>query len=174
MAIVLDRVEERVARREVTAAAVAGAAPLRRRWMAMALAILLLGVGLAYLATNERQANTQYDQALRSLSHTDGRIDTAVGALTAVRHDLQFLNSQIVQSEKSLSSDARLLQGIRAALTQAQADVSQKEAYISNLKTCQTGVEQALNALSVGDEAHAVEALSNVAAPCQSAAAASG
>jgi hypothetical protein len=56
--------------------------------------ILLIGVVSAYLTSNERQANTQYDQALSSLGHTDGRIDAAIDALTAVRRDLHFLNSQ--------------------------------------------------------------------------------
>jgi hypothetical protein len=52
--------------------------------------------------------------------------------------------------------------------------VSVKSSYIANLKSCQTGVEQALNALSVGDDLHAVAALGNVSAPCQNAAVSGG
>ena len=50
---------------------------------------------------------------------------------------------------------------------QAQKDASDKSSYIANLKTCQGGVQQALNALSVGDENHAVSALNGVSAACR-------
>jgi len=135
---------------------------------------LIVGGSLAYVAGNELQANTQFQQASRSLDQTDGHIDAAVAHLAAVRHDLVFLETQIDVSQATLSSDTTLLEGVRAALTEAQQDVSAKSSYITNLQTCQTGVEQALNALSVGDELHAVAALGNVSTPCQNAAASSG
>jgi len=144
-----------------------------RRPVALA-AFLVIGLSFGFIARNEIQANTQFDQAHHSLSQTDLRIDAVVTDLTAVRHDLRFLSMQIDASQNALSTDTTLLQGIRSALAQAQHDVSETSSYVVNLQTCQVGVEQALNALSVGDEAHAVVALGNVSAPCQNAAALSG
>jgi septation ring formation regulator EzrA len=148
-----------------------------RNWRPLVWILLpLAAVGglLTYVAGNELQANTQFHRASQSLDHTDGRIDVAVAHLKAVRSDLQFLNTQIDVSQRALSSDTTLLEGIRSALTEAQQGVSEKSLYITNLKTCQTGVEQALNALSVGDDLHAVAALGNVSTPCQAVEASSG
>jgi hypothetical protein len=148
-----------------------------RRWRALVWRLLPLVVAgglLTYVAGNELQANTQFQLSSQSLNQTDGHIDAAVAHLKAVRQDLVFLETQIDVSQQALSSDTTLLQGIRSALAAAQQDVSEKSSYITNLKTCQTGVEQALNALSVGDELNAVAALGNVSAPCQNAAASSG
>jgi chromosome segregation ATPase len=148
-----------------------------RRWRSLGWMLLpLVGAGglVTYVAGNELQANTQFQQAYQSLQHTDGHIDVAVAHLKAVRHDLEFLDTQINVSQQALSSDTTLLQGIRSALAAAQQDVTEKSSYITNLQTCQTGVEQALNALSVGDDVNAVAALDNVTTPCQDAAASSG
>jgi chromosome segregation ATPase len=127
-----------------------------------------------FIAGNEHQATTQFDQADHALVQTKSRIATAQTQLAEVRADLRFLKLRIGASEKALSADTTLLQGVRAALAQAQQDVAEKSAYITSLKTCQGGVQQALNALSVGDQSHAVAALNAVSAACQSAEAASG
>jgi septation ring formation regulator EzrA len=169
--VLLDRVLERADPVEVVAHR------RTRSWRPLAWWLLpLVGVGglLTYVAGNELQANTQFHQASQSLDQTDGHIDVAVARLKTVRNDLQFLNTQIDVSQKALTSDTTLLEGIRSALTEAQQGVSEKALYITNLKTCQTGVEQALNALSVGDETHAVAALGNVSTPCQAVAASGG
>jgi septation ring formation regulator EzrA len=170
MTILLDRAQER-------AQPVVVAPRLSRSWRSlvwMLLPLVVAGGSLTYVAGNELQADTQFQQASQSLNQTDGHIDAAVAQLTAVRHDLAFLQTQIDVSQAALSSDTTLLEGIRSALTEAQQDVSQKSSYITNLKTCQTGVEQALNALSVGDDLHAVAALGNVSTPCQDAVASNG
>jgi septation ring formation regulator EzrA len=136
--------------------------------------VLVAGGLLAYLVGNELQANTQFHQASNALNQTDRHIDAAAAQLSTVRHDLVFLQTQVSVSQAALTSDTNLLEGIRAALTEAQQSVSVKSSYIANLKSCQTGVEQALNALSVGDDLHAVAALGNVSASCQNAAASGG
>jgi hypothetical protein len=102
------------------------------------------------------------------------RIAATEVQLTAIRQDLRFLEVQISSSQTALSSDTALLQSVRTALVQAEKNASDKSAYIANLKVCQGGVQQALNALSVGDQNHAVSALNGVSTACQSAAAAGG
>jgi chromosome segregation ATPase len=168
--ILLERAPERVRAAEV-------AHRMSRRWRSLGwllLPLILGGASLTYVAGNELQANTQFQQASHSLDRTDGHIDTAVAELKTVRHDLVFLQTQIDVSQAALTSDTTLLEGIRAALNEAQRDVTERSTYITNLQTCQTGVEQALNALSVGDDLHAVAALGNVSNSCQEAATSSG
>ena len=129
---------------------------------------------LVFVLGNERQANTQFEQAHDSLVQTRARIAAAEVQLTAVRQDLRFLKVQIDSPQSALSSDSALLQSVRTALVQAEKNASDKSSYIGNLKACQGGVQQALNALSVGDQNHAVSALNGVSTACRSAAAAGG
>lgn len=142
----------------------------RRHWVPITLAVLVVAAVLVFIAGNERQANTQFDQADHSLVQTRDRIAAAETELTEVRNNLRFLRVQISSSEKAMSADTTLLQGVRAALAQAQQDATDKSSYIVSLKSCQGGVQQAVNALSVGDESHAVAALNAVSTACQSAA----
>jgi septal ring factor EnvC (AmiA/AmiB activator) len=170
VAVFLDLTEERAVRPEALPRAV------RRRSPRIALVVVLLVAvaALVFLLGNERQATTQFEQAHDALVQTKSRIAATEVQLTAVREDLQFLKVQINTSETALSSDSALLQSVRTALVQAQKDAADKSSYIANLKTCQGGVQQALNALSVGDEKHAVSALNGVSTACQSAAASGG
>jgi len=169
VALVLDLEDER----DFLLEALPGTARRRRPWLAITLAVLVVAVVLVCIAGNERQANTQFDQADHSVVQTTDRIAASETELTEVRNNLRFLGLQISVSQTALSADTTLLQGVRAALAQAQTDASDKASYIVSLKTCQGGVQQALNALSVGDQSHAVAALTAVSTACQSAATAS-
>ena len=170
MAVSLDLTEERAVRLE----ALPRAFRRRRRRVVLAALPLAALAALMFVLGNERQATTQFEQAHDALVQTKGQIAATEVQLTAVRKDLQFLKVQINTSETALSSDSALLQSVRTALVQAQKDAVDKSSYIANLKTCQGGVQQALNALSVGDENHAVSALNGVSTACQSAAASGG
>ncbi len=170
MAVSFDLTEERGVRLEARPRAVRR----RRRRVALAVVLLVAFAALMFVLGNERQATTQFEQAHDALVQTKGRIAATEILLSAVRKDLQFLKVQINTSESALSSDSALLQSVRTALVQAQKNVADKSSYIANLKTCQGGVQQALNALSVGDENHAVSALNGVSSACQSAAASGG
>ncbi len=150
------------------------ALPKRRPRVVLAVALLVVVAVVVFFLENERQANTQFEQAHDALVQTKGRIAATEVRLAAVRGDLEFLKVQISSSETALSSDSALLQSVRTALLQAQNSASDKSSYIANLKTCQGGVQQALNALSVGDENHAVSALDGVSTACQSATASGG
>jgi len=170
VAIVLEMLEEEAVQLEVTPRAVRGRHPR----VALAAALLVVVAGLVFVFGNERQANSQFEQAHESLLQTNSDIAAVEVQLSAVRRDLQFLKVQISSSEAALSSDSALLQSVRTALLQAQKDASDQSSSIANLKTCQGGVQQALNALSVGDQNHAVSALRDVSSACQSAAASGG
>ena len=151
------------------------ARPSRRwRWVAIVGVFALFAGTLGYVTGNEVQANTQFDQAHRSLDAT--RLQTAVVAqdLTAVRHDLDAVNGQVAVDSTTLANDTTKLDGAMTALANAQANVSQQTSATVNLHTCLGGVERALNALALGDPNRAVSALNAVASSCASAVSANG
>jgi hypothetical protein len=133
--------------------------------------IVLVGGGLGYLVGNECQANTQTDQAHATWHTTRHHIDIAVGNLTVIRRELRADNRTIRVVGPALAQDATQVKAVQAALAQAQASVLQQGTTIAGLQACLGGVEQALNAMSVGDLDQAVSHLSAVATPCQQVAA---
>ncbi|MGD0392858.1 MAG: hypothetical protein ABSC41_09450 [Acidimicrobiales bacterium] len=146
----------------------------RRRWAIAALAVAVLAAAFGYLAGNEVQANTQFDQTHRSLAATQGRTHTVLSELSTVRRQLDALNGQVTVDSTALARDASQLQGVRKALTDAQVDVVHQTSTIGDLRICLGGVEQALNALAVADPDQAIDALDTVSSSCAQAVAANG
>jgi hypothetical protein len=99
---------------------------------------------------------------------------TVTTQLSTLTHDLSVLTTQVGSDSTALGQDASQLQGAQTALLAADANVSQQASEISFLHTCLSGVEQALNTLSVGKQALALNLLSSVSSSCSMAAAASG
>jgi hypothetical protein len=84
------------------------------------------------------------------------------------------VNSQVTVDSKALAQDTTQLQGVKQALVKAQVDVTSQTSTIGDLHTCLGGVEQALNALAVADQNHAIAALNAVSANCAKAVASDG
>jgi septal ring factor EnvC (AmiA/AmiB activator) len=141
----------------------------RRTWLIGLVAFAVFAAGLGYLVGNQIQSNTQFDRTHGSLILTRHEIGVVQADLTSVRRDLRALDHQVHQTATALSTDIAQLHQIQTALTQAEANVSSQGSDISALQSCLGGVEQALNALSVGDEQTAVNALTAVSSSCQSA-----
>ena len=150
------------------------APPSRRRWVAIVGAFAVYAGALGYVTGNEVQANTQFNQTHHSLDTTRLRIAVAVKDLTVLRHDLDVIDGQVAVDSTTLANDTTKLDGARTALTNAQANVSHQKSATVSLHTCLGGVEQALNALALGDLSRAVSALIAVAGSCTSAVSASG
>jgi capsule polysaccharide export protein KpsE/RkpR len=146
----------------------------RSRWILAALAVAVLAATLGYVADNEVQSNTQFDQAHAALDATTHHIDIVLANLTTVRHELGVVNAQVSAAGTALAQDAAQLEGAQRALANARANVAQQGAMIGNLQTCLGGVEQASNALAVGDQNRAIEALDAVSTSCASAVASGG
>jgi small-conductance mechanosensitive channel len=133
------------------------------------LVFALLAAALGYVTGNERQANTEFDQTHYTLNVTTHRIDTALADLLTVRHELDVVNGQVSADSTALTQDTAQLQGVQKALSGAQAAVVHQTATIGDLQACLGGVEQALNALAVRDQAHAIDALDAVSTSCANA-----
>ncbi|HEY1831201.1 MAG TPA: hypothetical protein VGG38_13260 [Acidimicrobiales bacterium] len=124
---------------------------------------------LGYVVRNEVQANTEFDQAHHGLHITQSHIDVAVADLATVRRGLSVVKGQVGAASTTLAQDTAQLERVQSALASAQANVTHQTSTIGDLKVCLGGVEQALNALAVGDQTHAIDALNAVSASCASA-----
>lgn len=129
---------------------------------------------VAWVANNEVQVNKGLDRAHLSLDATNRRHRLVLSELAGVRTDLDAVNGHVGLDVTTLSQDTTQLQGVKTALTNARANVSNQTSAVGDLQVCLAGVERALNALSVGDQAHAISALDAVATSCTDAVAANG
>ncbi len=130
-------------------------------------AICALWRRLGFLVANERQANTQTDQAHATWHMTRRQIASALADLTNVRGQLRADGRTTTVVVSGLAQDTTQLTGVRAELQQAQSSMVAQGSTILDLQDCLGGVEQALNALSVGDLTQALSHLSAVATPCE-------
>jgi len=149
----------------------------RRRWLRPALLSVAAAVivsALIYATVDEVQADNRFDGAHRALDATRHHLKLVVADLTVVRGELQAVDGQIGQETAALTQDTIQLQGLEAALASDRANVTDQTSTTHDLQVCLAGVEQGLNALSVGDQPHALRALSAVSGNCSRAVAADG
>lgn len=146
----------------------------RGRWIVGLLAGALFAAALGLLVADQVRLHDQLGRARSSLVVTQHQTKTTSVQLAGLRRDLDLLTRQVGSDATALNQDGAQLAGAQAALAAALAHVSQQDTRISSLRTCLGGVEQALNALSVGKKPRAIAALESVAASCSSAEAFSG
>jgi hypothetical protein len=153
-----------------------GSPPPRRsrRWIIGALLFALCAAAVGYLTGNEVQANTQFDRAQNSLNVTTHHLDTVLADLRTIRQELDVVNGQVSTDSTALTQDTMQLQGAQKVLANAQAAVANQTSTNGDLQACLGGVEQALNALAVGDQARAISALDATSTSCANAVAADG
>lgn len=140
-----------------------------RKWGVAIVALAVLAGALGFVVRNEVQTNTEFDQAHHSLDVTRSHLDVAVADLATVRRGLSVVKGQVGVASTTLAQDTAQLQRVQKALASAQANVTHQTSIIGDLNVCLGGVEQALNALAVGDQTHAIDALNTVSASCASA-----
>jgi hypothetical protein len=149
----------------------------RRRWLKWAAGIalaVLFGATLGYLVNDEVQANDRYDRARASLPPTRQHIRSVSGELAVAHRELQLVSAQVGSDTTALSQDTSQLKAAQAALNAALGHVSHQTTQISSLHECLGGVEQALNALAVGQLGNAISALNEVSSSCTQATATAG
>jgi endonuclease/exonuclease/phosphatase (EEP) superfamily protein YafD len=147
----------------------------RARWiLAIATVALVVAAALGFLITDQITAYDQFGRARTSLGVTRQHTQTVSAQLTELTRDLRVLRTQVGNDTTALNQDAAQLLGAQTSLSAAQAHVTQQASLIGSLKTCLGGVEQALNALAVGNQPQAIAALNAVSSSCTAAEASSG
>lgn len=144
------------------------------RWILCGAAGALLAAALGSLVADQVRADGRLDRAKSSLGVTEQRTHAVSGRLAELRGDLSALKTQVGNDATALSQDSSQLLGAQTSLSAAQAHVTQQASLISSLQTCLVGVEQALNALSVGSQPRAIAALNSVSSSCTAAETSSG
>jgi hypothetical protein len=141
----------------------------KRRWLVLPLAFLAVAGLIACVIGNEVQANNRFDAVHKSVVDTQFGVKLVTAALVGVRQQLAVVDNRVGSDSTALAQDAAELKSAQTALTNAQTHVSQQTATIGALQTCLGGVEQALTALAVQDQKHAISALTSVSSSCQEA-----
>ena len=89
--------------------------------------------------------------------------------LAKLRHGVGVLATQVGSDTTAYDQDAAELKAAQSELAATQVDVTQQTSRITALHACLGGVEQALNALAVGNQASAISELSSVSTSCSTA-----
>jgi flagellin-like hook-associated protein FlgL len=144
------------------------------RWIGLIAAVALFAAALGIITSNEVQTDRQFDHTNRSLDVTRAHIRSVLGNLGTVQNELQGVNVQVFLTSKALAQDAADLKLAQTELANAQSDVSHQTMVITDLRTCLGGVQEALNALSVADQARAIDALNSVTPSCNDVVALNG
>jgi flagellar basal body-associated protein FliL len=138
----------------------------RLRWIGLIAAIALFATALGIITSNEVQTNTQFDRTNSSLDATRAHIRTVLANLGTVQNELQGVNVQVFLTSKALTQDTADLHLAQTEVANARSDVTRQTTVITDLQTCLGGVQEALNALSVADQAGAIGALNSVTPSC--------
>ncbi len=138
----------------------------RRRWIAGVLAGVLLVTAVALLVDDEVHQHQQFDRAQTSLAVARHHRAVVAARLTRLRHDVHLLATQVGDDSTALDQDISQLKGAQAALLAVRADVSKQGTLITSLQTCLTGIEEALNSLSVGNQPAALGEIDAVSTSC--------
>lgn len=146
----------------------------RRRWTGALVCIALVGAALGYLLVDATQADHRYDRARHTLGTTRATTGVVSQDLAKAQVDLRLVTHQVGDDTTTLAQDTSELEGTRSALSAAQAHVFEQAALLNSLHACLGGVERSLNALAVGSQAKAADALHSVSASCAAAVNAGG
>ena len=124
---------------------------------------------LGYLIGDQVSEHEHFDRTRTSLGITRHRTAGVVQDLALLRHDVAVLLAQVQNATTSLNQDTAEVKAAQSALAVVQGDVSQQSSRIGSLHACLGGVQQALNALAIDDQATAVSELNAVASSCSAA-----
>jgi len=136
------------------------------RWTLAVLAFALVASTLGYLIDDQKSENEHYDRIHRSLVFTRHRTTDVHHDLAVLRHDVAVLMGQVASTSTSWTQDTSQLKTAQYELAVVQSDVTQGSTRIGSLHTCLAGVQQALNALAINNQAVAVSDLNAVSSSC--------
>jgi hypothetical protein len=137
----------------------------RRLVLAYALVVVLLAVAVsvafgarARLHLTDTQLTATRARLARTVTRAH-RAETALGSVTA----------QSTAAARTLATETSQLASVEAQLAATEANVFADGVSIDDLDTCLSGVEQALNEISLDDQHGAASTLDGVAASCRAA-----
>jgi hypothetical protein len=139
-----------------------------RRWrlrvVYLVAAIVVVATTAVAVASHNQLGRTESD-----LARTRATLHHTLGRLTVARRHLAATTAASTTAEKTLDAESAALAADQKALANAQANIYSNGVSIGNLDTCLSGVQKALNLISLGNQSGGAASLSDVSASCQSA-----
>jgi hypothetical protein len=103
------------------------------------------------------------------LAAVRARVQRTVSRIDGTRAALHKVSVQSATAARMLDTESSELATDQSHLSAAEADFTTKGVNISDLTTCLSGVQQALNEISLGDRPDAVTSLDRVGPTCKAA-----
>lgn len=103
------------------------------------------------------------------LATVQARVQQTVARIQVTRVALHKVSVQSAAAARMLGTESSELATDQSHLSAAEADVTTNGVNISDLNTCLSGVQQALNEISLGDRPDAVASLDRVGPTCKAA-----
>ena len=154
--------------RALEAEAARGRRGAGRRWV-LPVAFAVGAVMLVAATVVGINAHAQLNRTHSSVASTRAELRHAQTLVAETKAELTKVSGQAATSRRALASASAQLSAAQAKLAADQVDVFSKGVSISQLDTCVSGVEQALNQISLGDPTGAATTLNGVAANCRAA-----
>ena len=139
----------------------------RHRWWWAAITIGLVAViGLTGWGL---RARAEHATAARALAAERAEVRRTLVAISTTESHLATVSAQRARATATLDLETGLLGTAESDLARDASTLSSQGVDISELSACLNGVQQAMNAVSVGDDADAVTALEAAAPSCAAA-----
>jgi hypothetical protein len=126
--------------------------------------VLLVGAVWVTVDTAARLHRTDAE-----LAAVQARVQHTVARIHVTRVALHKVSVQSATAARLLDTASSELAADQSHLSAAEADVTTNGVNIADLNTCLSGVQQALNEISLGDRPAAVTSLDRVGPTCRSA-----
>jgi septal ring factor EnvC (AmiA/AmiB activator) len=125
--------------------------------VALLAAALAAGVG----------AHAQLDRTNAELTVVRARLHLTVDRAHRAQAGLAAVTAQSTDAARTLATETSQLASVEAQLASTESNVFANGVSINNLNACLSGVEQALNQISLNDQQGAAATLNGVAASCR-------
>ncbi len=138
-----------------------------RRHRPVAYAVELLVLAAALVTAVDLHA--QLGRTNGSLTSTRAELHRTIGQVAVAREELATVSDQSNAAARTLETETVQLAADQQQLSDAEASIHAKGVSISDLVTCLSGVERALNQISLGNQSGAATTLNGVSSSCRSA-----
>jgi hypothetical protein len=140
-----------------------------RTWLRPGLVYAVGSLVLIALIVAAVNGTNRLQRTNDSITATRAELHRTATEVVKARAQLAVSTNQSDAAGRALAAAASQLTQVRAELASAQAGVRLDGVSISELDSCLSGVDQALNQISLGDQAGAAASLGQVAANCKAA-----
>ncbi len=134
--------------------------------------LVAYGCGIALMVAAgwvAADVTTQLHRTDATMASVQARVQQTVARVHATQVALHKVSAQSAAAARTLTTETSQLAADESHLSTTEADLTANGVNISDLDACLSGVQQALNEISLGDRSAAEASLDGVAATCRAA-----